>query len=225
MDSTLLFGMGALLISIVLAQSVALFSKAWKQGLAIGMDRGVLQNVVKSSAIFSIVPSIPIVIGLVTMVPLLGIALPWIRLSVIGAVQYELFAADAAAKAAGLTSLSEGLSASAFASAAWIMTLSIIGGLILVIFFLRKYMNRIEAFHKKNARLAEIVIAALFMGLVSTIGAQQVARGGMYLVALLLSMGFMAIFGVLVRKFKWLESFALPISMLATLIVVYILVV
>jgi len=225
MDSTLLFGMGALLISIVLAQSIALFRKAWKQGVAIGLDPGVMKNTVKSSAVFSIVPSIPIVIGLITMVPLLGIALPWIRLSVVGAVQYELFAADAAAKAAGLTSLTEGLTASAFASAAWIMTLSILGGLVLVIFFLRKYMDRLEAFHKKNERLAEIVIAALFMGLVATIGAQQVARGGMYLVALLLSMGFMAVFGILVKKFKWLESFALPISMLATLIVVYFLVV
>jgi hypothetical protein len=48
---------------------------------------------------FSIVPSIPIVIGIGIMMQYLGIAIPWIRLTVIGALQYELLSMDTAAQA------------------------------------------------------------------------------------------------------------------------------
>ena len=77
----------------------------------------------------------PDAIGLAAMVPLLGVALPWIRLSVIGSVQYELFAADAATPSPGTVSAAGRSGPAAFNTAAWIMTLSIMSGPHLLYFF------------------------------------------------------------------------------------------
>ena len=120
--------MAAIIIATVIIIAVIFLRKALRQAREIGLAENVIKKTVRVSGIFSIVPSIPIAIGLAAMVPLLGVALPWIRLSVIGSVQYELFAADAAASVTGAVSAAGALGPAAFNTAAWIMTLSIMSG-------------------------------------------------------------------------------------------------
>ena len=48
------------------------------------------------------VPSIPIVLSVIVMVPVLGVALPWLRTSVIGSANNELISATMAAEAMGV---------------------------------------------------------------------------------------------------------------------------
>lgn len=215
-----LYIIGAILISYVLFESFAIYRKAYQRGLEIGMSKTQLNETTRSSAIFSIVPSLPILIGLVTMVPLFGnVVIPWIRLSVIGSVSYETYAASQIKQAAGVASLTENLQV--YSTAIWTMTLSILSGMIILIFFYKRYTDKLEAIKQKNQRWSELLIAALFMGLVGTIGAQQITMGGYNAMALFISIGIMAIIGLISRKFKWMEEFALPVSMLGTLILLY----
>ena len=181
-----LYILGAILISYVLFESVVIYRKAYQRGLELGMSKTQLNETTRSSAIFSIVPSLPILIGLVTMIPLFGnVVIPWIRLSVIGSVSYETYAASQIKLAADVSSLTENLQV--YSTAIWTMTLSILSGMIILIFFYKQYTNKLEAIKQKNQRWSELLIAALFMGLVGTIGAQQITMGGYNAMALFIS--------------------------------------
>lgn len=215
-----LYILGAILISYVLFESVVIYRKAYQRGLELGMSKTQLNETTRSSAIFSIVPSLPILIGLVTMIPLFGnVVIPWIRLSVIGSVSYETYAASQIKLAADVSSLTENLQV--YSTAIWTMTLSILSGMIILIFFYKQYTNKLEAIKQKNQRWSELLIAALFMGLVGTIGAQQITMGGYNAMALFISIAIMAVLALISRKLKWMEEFALPVSMLGTLIALY----
>jgi len=214
---------GIILISYVLFETVLIYQNAYRRGLEMGISKTQLNETTRSSVIFSVVPSIPILIGLITMIPLFGdVVIPWIRLSVIGSVSYETYAASAIKTAAGVSSLTENLQV--YSTAIWTMTVSILSGMIILIFFYKKYTSKLDAIKKKDKRWSELLIAALFMGLVGTIGAQQITMGGYNTIALFISMGIMAVLGGLSLKFKWLEEFALPVSMLGTLVILYFLI-
>ena len=215
-----LYIIGIVLIGDILIETVFIYKRAYKRGLELGMTKTQLNETTRSSVIFSIVPSIPILIGLITMIPLFGdVVIPWIRLSVIGSVSYETYAATAIKGAVGLSSLTENLQV--YSTAIWTMTISILSGMIILIFFYKKYTTQLESIKKRDKRWSELLIAAMFMGLVGTIGAQQITIGGYNTLALFISVCIMAVIGGLSLKFKWLEEFALPVSMLGTLVILY----
>ena len=54
-----------------------------------GITKEDLHKVIKSSLVFSIVPSLSIVVGLFALISVLGIVWSWWRLSVIGSLSYE----------------------------------------------------------------------------------------------------------------------------------------
>ena len=80
--------------------------RAYKRGRELGMSKEKLRKTIVSTAVFTIAPAVYILIGIVTLSKFLGIPLPWIRMSVIGALTYELPAATSTANALGI-SLSE----------------------------------------------------------------------------------------------------------------------
>ena len=215
-----LYIIGIVLIGYILIETVFIYKRAYKRGLELGITKTQLNETTRSSVIFSIVPSIPILIGLITMIPLFGdVVIPWIRLSVIGSVSYETYAATAIKGAVGLSSLTENLQV--YSTAIWTMTISILSGMIILIFFYKKYTTQLESIKKRDKRWSELLIAAMFMGLVGTIGAQQITIGRYNTLALFISVCIMAVIGGLSLKFKWLEEFALPVSMLGTLVILY----
>lgn len=223
MNSIILYVIGGVIICFVLFQSIYFLKKAYDRGLEIGFTEYQLKETIRSSAFFSVVPSIPILIGLITMIPIFGnVVIPWIRLSVLGSVSYEIYAADAIRAAAGIESLfSDPI---VFSTAVWTMTISIMAGLVTLILFYRKYEKKLMEVRKKDSRWGELLIAALFMGLVGTIGAQQIAIGGYNTLALFISMAIMLIIGLASKKWKWMEEFALPVSILSTLGILYVLI-
>lgn len=69
------------------------------------MDKSVLKNVMISSASFTIIPSISILLGVIALSGTLVIPLPWMRLSIIGALHYETTVAEIAATSTGMSGL------------------------------------------------------------------------------------------------------------------------
>ena len=203
---------------------------------AIGMDKKVVTETIRNSAIFSIVPSIPIVIGVGIMMQFLGLAIPWIRLTVIGALQYEMLAMNQAGVAAGVGD------AVAIATAVVIMTIAILTGPLFNAIFYKKYQNKLYDLQKKNERKMNAITGAMLAGMLSgimsaiivgacfTIGnppeadaSGVVTYGEITLITLASSVVLTAICGAIMifGKQKWMESYALPISILGSLAIAF----
>jgi len=227
-NSSFLAIMGGMVFIFLLLQCTLFLRKAWNRGVESGMDKAKLKGAIRQSMIFSIIPSLPILISLIAMAPVLGIYFPWIRLSVIGSAPYELIAADVGAKSMGISGLGgEGYTAAIFASSMWIMSLGIVWGLVIVLLFLNRIQGTISKAKSKDAKWIPIMVAALFAGLLSVFLGDIIAGSlvellpgsegaiGLGLPVLIISAVSMLFFGVLIKKFEmnWLRDFALSFSM------------
>ena len=105
-NSGVMYLISSIIILSVLVVCLVFFTKSYKEGLKIGMNKNDLKKVITSSAVFTVIPSVGILLGVITLSGSLGVPIPWLRLSVVGALHYEIMAADMAAKASGLQALS-----------------------------------------------------------------------------------------------------------------------
>ena len=179
-----------------------------------------------SSAVFTIAPAISFLLGVVTLSKFLGLPLPWIRISVIGAITYELPAATSAANAFG-QSLSEMITdPKVYAAIAWVMTLGILPSIILPPILMKKIRGGVINLQKKDQKWGDIFMSALFLGMISAFLGMVFAdvrnglEGWMPIFVLLVSAVLMALCGLLIKKFgwKWLETYAMTVSMLGAMI-------
>ena len=88
-NSWWMYLLGGIVVFFVLVGCIFFILKAFKDAKKLGMDEKVLKKVVFDSFLFTILPSISILIGVVALSGKLGVPLPWIRLTVIGALHYE----------------------------------------------------------------------------------------------------------------------------------------
>lgn len=225
-NSSFLFILAAIVILFVIVQSVFFLVRSYKRGLAVGMDKKALNKTILSTTVFTIAPAVSILLGVITLAKFLGIPLPWIRLSIIGAITYELPAATTTAQAFGV-SLSETITdPQAYSAIAWVMTLGIMPGMFVVLFFLKKMQNGIIKLKNKDSKWGDIFMTSLFLGMISAFLGMVFSdiRSGLVgfipIFVLLFSALVMAVLGLLIKKcgFKWLETYALAISMLCSMI-------
>ena len=230
-----LFTVVGAIIAFVVAQSVFFLVRAWRRGRAIGMSTKTLSGVVKGAALFTVAPAIGIFIGVITLSKKLGIALPWLRLSVIGSLSYELTAAELAASSVG-NSLSDSatpFTASQYVTIAVVMTVGIAASLFLAPLISKKVSGGVDKIREKDTKWGEIFMTSLFMGMISAflgliicnLGFIQTEDGVIFslaskdfiqLLVLFVSAITMAVCGLLMKKLKWawMNDYALPISML-----------
>jgi hypothetical protein len=219
-NSGILYILAAIVVLFVIVQSTVFLIKAWKEAKRIGIDVKRLKKAVASSAVFSIVPSLPIIISLFAMMPILGIPLPWIRLSVVGSAAYEHVAAESAGKGLGYAWILEASAGGApFAAIAIVMTVGIIWGLTFSTFYQKKLQTSISSLREKDTTWAAILVDCLFVGLAAAFGGQMIAAGGVTLLTLLTSMALMFAFYALAKLpgMKWMESFAMSLSMVGAM--------
>lgn len=227
-ESGFMYALGGFIVVFVLAQSLFFLIRAWKQGKKLGLSTAIMRDTVTQSALFSLAPAISIVATILTLSGALGIVLPWIRLTVIGAISYEVPAAESAMEALGYTG---GLSAEitdplGFSTAAWVMTLGSVMPLVIIPFAMKKIQNSIGKAVSKNTAWADVMSAAAFIGLISAfVGRAIVGQGDkavlgdgagiMSITALAVSMLSMLLFMQIEKKKKiaWLQSMAMPLAM------------
>lgn len=211
--------------------------KSYQAGIKIGMDKAVLRKTIVSSATFTLLPSISILIGVVALMMKLGVPLSWLRLSVIGSLQYELQVANTAAESmkVDLVTLAD---MDSFVTIALVMTAAILGGVICCIFFLKKYLNKIQKAPKKEKTgkpgFGAHATVAMFVGLCGAyIGAfigeavtGKLAEDGtpvrslMPILVAIMAAGAMAVFEYFIQKKgkTVLENFSLATSMLIAMV-------
>jgi hypothetical protein len=165
-NSSLMFILCGIVIVYVLGQSFIFMFRAWKRGREIGLDPKVMKSTITGSAVFSIVPSIPILIILIMLMSVLGNYFPWLRLSVIGSSSYENVAANVAARSYGLLSYTDqGYNASIFISSMWAMSICILYEPLLVMLgkkSLDEAMNRLK---DKKPIIYNLLIDGMFIAL------------------------------------------------------------
>lgn len=224
-------------IVFVCVQALFFMKKAWTRGKELGITTEKLKNAVTSSAIFSFAPAVGIAVTVITLSVALGYVLPWIRLTVIGAIQYETTAAIAALEASGISGglAGEITDPQMFTEIAWVMTLGSVLPLILIPIILKKIQKGVSDVASKNSKWMDLMTAAAFIGLISAFIGKGLAGTGskteniigdgagvLSLAALISSVGFMMIFTLINRKLKknWIEALAMPISMVLAMVVV-----
>ena len=224
-NSPFLYLLAVIVVVFVISQSIFFLIKAWRQAQRMGMGKADLRRVVSSSAVFTIAPAIAILLGIITLSSALGLPVPWLRMNVIGAITYELPAAEMAATATGSSLSARITDARVFSTIVWVMTLGIIPGLILVPLLLKRIQNGVVKVGQKDKKWGEIFMTALFLGMVSAFLGMIFSRvsegliGWIPVFVMLCSAIIMAVLGILYKKMNiaWLENYALPLSMLSAM--------
>ena len=220
-----------LIVAFVAAVCVVFMVRAWRAGIAIGMDRTRMKRAITASATFSVLPSMGILLGVIALSGTLGTPWPWLRLSVIGALHYETQVAQAAAEQVGMSTLSASeMTPSGFATIALLMSVCIMWGMVLSVFFNKRYTKKLGASSGagKGGGFGDTAMTAMFIGLVSAyIGSYVggfVSGGGLFSFAgdwtplAVVAAACLAMAGFVYLSEKkgmaWLDSFSIAGSMM-----------
>ena len=223
----ILFVLVGIIIAVVLSQSVFFLVKAWKQGIKLGMDKKKLKKIAISAAIFTIAPAVAIVVSVIALAKNLGIALPWLRLSVVGSLSYETIAAANSESAMGLKfGETVGLTAQQYVTVALVMTISIMVGIWLVPVVCKKLRNEMISLENRNKKWSDRFSSSMFIGMISafigyvfcdfsTVFSGDTS-GLIPVLVMFTAAAIMLILGALekILKARWLLDYALPISLI-----------
>lgn len=225
------------IVALVISQAVFFLVRAMKRAKQLGIENSTIKSTVVSSGLFTVAPAIGIVATVLTLSAGLGYVLPWIRLTVIGNISYEVTAATNAIEAYGLTGgiANPITDPEVFGTVAWVMTLGSIMPLVLIPIFLKKVQSKIGKAASKNSAWSSVMSAAAFIGLIAAFVARAIAGQGekeitgdgaglLSVSALILSVVLMLILQKLstLPKMKWLESFAMPLAMIGAMVLVMV---
>ncbi|MBR7111780.1 MAG: DUF5058 family protein [Clostridia bacterium] len=220
-----IFLLSGILVAAVLLQSIYFLIKALRRAKALEMDTAKIKKLIISAATFTVAPAIAIVISVMTLSKDLGVALPWMRLSVVGSLSYETIAASNAVSAMGLDFGSATLNASQFVTVVIVMTVSIMVGIWLVPLVAKKMQSGMINMEKRDKKWSEIFTNAMFIGMISAFvgfvfcDVLLLTKGdftGLIPVCVMaVSMVVMLLSGLLVKvlKWQWISDYALPISL------------
>ena len=226
-NSPILFIIVGAIIALVLAQSAFFLIKAIKRARELGIEGSTIKKTISSAAVFTIAPAVAILIGVIALSKSLGLALPWLRLSIIGSLSYETVAAGNALEAIGLELGSAITDPSVFIAVAWVMTIGIAAGVVLVPFLTKKVHGGVAKIGMKDKKWGETLNNAMFLGMISAFlgyvfcDVGLIAKGdtsGLIPVCVMATSAVvMAICGTIATKCKirWLTDYALPMSLIA----------
>lgn len=158
------------IVAFVAVICVVFMVRAWRAGVALGMDKTKMRRVITSSVTFTILPSVGILLGVIALSGSLGTPWPWLRLSVVGALHYETQVAQAAAEQVGMSSLSAAeMTPRAFTTIALLMSVCIIWGMLLSTLFNKRYLSKLGGSGTSKSGAAgfgDKAMTAMFIGLI-----------------------------------------------------------
>ncbi len=211
---------GALLLAVIL-QCLVFMKKAWKHGLEIGLNNAQIKKGLTTGITISIMPTLPVLLVLLSLMPLLGTPLPWLRLSIIGSAYYETYAATTALECVGEAFEVGSYSAAGWIAAAWVMT---VGGSACVLWSsitIKPISMIYEKAEKIDMRLVLSIGAGCLAGVMayvsvsygfSAMSTKGVVFGISFAVGALL-----VILHNKMPKAKWMSDYLMTISMLVAM--------
>lgn len=140
-NSVWMYLLGILVTVYVIGVCVFYIIRSYKDAKKYNIPTSTLRKTIINSAVFTILPSISILIGVLALSGTLGIPLPWIRLSVIGALHYEGTAAGEALKYLPIDANAQ----VQMVTVATVMTLGILSGPLFCFFGFKAYDKKLLA--------------------------------------------------------------------------------
>lgn len=219
-NSSIMFILIAIAISFALVQCGIFFRMAYKRALELGFTKEDVIKVVKSSAIFSVVPSLPIILSYMILLPALGRYFPWLRLSVIGSAVYETMVANMAVTAYGYESLAQAnFTPDVYGAILWVATLGImLSGM--TVFLLKPYDKKMKELTTKEGGMGNLIGPIMFLGLMATFSAPYLIQVTNIVTMSTIIVSALAMFVLekIADKTPWLKEFTFSLSMIAGMI-------
>lgn len=223
-NGRVLMALCSIVIAIVFLQAILFIRQAYRQGLELGVSQKDLRVIMTNSAVFSIIPSIPILLVYVMLMPSMGRFFPWLRLSVVGSGTYEFLAANTAAETLGFSGMADPtVSPAAFITVLWVCTVCILGGPVTAVLFQKRIDKATASLQNKKSSFAPLITGAMLLGMVSYLAVPKAldVKNVLGMVTTFVSGGMVMLLGFVAKKtkIKLLDDFAFPISMIVGMLV------
>ncbi|MGN1167473.1 MAG: DUF5058 family protein [Lachnospiraceae bacterium] len=202
--------------------SLLYLKKAYKRCLELGISEQTVKKVIKSSLVFSIVPSLSIVVGLFALIPVLGTVWSWWRLSVIGSLSYETLISSSVATAIGYETsaqMLESATGSQFGVVMILMSIGMLSGFCVLLPLGKKLCMSVSK--TENASTWKYVLSGTFMLCLFSVYVPVLLIGDTIQAAVMLTGLVIAVaLGVLASKpkLKWLNDFIMAFSMIGGMV-------
>ncbi|MEL7647113.1 MAG: DUF5058 family protein [Sedimentibacter sp.] len=207
----------ALVIVAVIIQTIVFMKKGWAEAIALGVPKEQLKKTVTASISVSILPSIPIILILFAMLPIMGVPIPWLRLTVIGSAGYEMLAASMGVAATGQKFAAGSFSKEAFGAAIWVMSIGGSVATLVTLCILRPITLAYDKFKASNIKLITIIGLCCLTGVLGSVTADYGTRSVMGGIVISISAISAFVLITIAKKFpklKWLNDFYLALSMI-----------
>lgn len=217
-NSGLLYALviGGLLFMVGLC--VVFLKKSHKRALELGISEETLKRIRKNTLSATVVPSIAIVAGLITLSAVIGIPWAWFRLSVVGSVSYELIAAQLATSALGFSDMTQAMSSGAdtFGAVMIVMSTGIIAGVIINALFGKQIINGVNKLGKKKTGFGSIVNSCFMLAIMPVMALFQVFQGAVSTLVLITSIAIAFGLQKIVQKtgWAWLSDFIMAFTLI-----------
>ena len=222
-SSPLLLALVVIGLVYIVGFSLVYRKKAYTRCIEMGITKEVLAKVIKSSLVFSIVPSLSIVVGLFALISVLGTVWSWWRLSVIGSLSYETLIASSVSSAIGFSSSAEMLekaTGSQFGVVMILMSIGMLSGFLILLPFGKKLSMSVNK--TKEASTWKYVLSGTFMLCLFAVYIPVLLFGDTIQAAVMLTGLVIAVLlGVLtsrIPKLKWISDFIMAFSMIGGMI-------
>lgn len=217
-NSSLLWVLVVIGIILVAAITLYYYVVCYRHAVKVGVSKESMRAVVKSSILFSIVPSLAVVVGLVSLVVVIGLPYAWFRLSVLGSVTYELMSANLALSALGLD-LSNA-NGEAFGLMAWAMCVGITATMIFNIYLCKKiHMGTLKMNNGKDERWTPLAQDVFTTALLCALVVPLILGGTVSTLTFATSAVIAVITTAIAKKSgaKWLYDFVLALSLIGAM--------
>lgn len=207
----------------IVAFSLIYLKKAYTRCIELGISKEELNKVIKSSLVFSIVPSLSIVVGLFALISVLGVVWSWWRLSVIGSLSYETLISSSVASAIGFSSTAEMLeqaSGSEFGVVMILMSVGMLSGFFIQLPFGKKLsmsVNKTESSSTWKYVLSGTFMLCLFAVYIPVLLVGDTIQAAVMLTGLVIAVG-LGILSSKSPKLRWLSEFIMAFSMIGGMV-------
>ena len=222
-SSPLLLTLVVIGLLYIVGFSLVYLEKAYTRCLEMGITKEELRKVIKSSLVFSVVPSLSIVVGLFALIAVLGVVWSWWRLSVIGSLSYESLISSSVSTALGFSSNAEMLANATgreFGVVMILMSIGMLSGFLILIPFGKKLsmsVNKTENSSTWKYVLSGTFMLCLFAVYVPVLLFGDTIQAAVMLTGLVIAVGL----GILAKKspkLRWLGDFIMAFSMIGGMI-------
>lgn len=211
-----------ILLLAVVFQCLIYMKRAWKHALSLGLEQNQIKKGLTTGITISILPTLPVLLVLISLMPLLGKPLPWLRLSIIGSAYYETYAASTALQCVGETFKVGAFSASGWIAAAWVMS---VGGSACILWS-SAAIKPVSVLYGKAEKFDMNLVLTIGAGCLSGImGYVSVAygfsamstNGVVFLISFLVGAGIVVLYNKF-QNLKWLKDYVMTFSMIIAMI-------